>query len=234
MTAGHAPRDARRMATTTVLQRARSETTTDSRVSTADLVRLSGVALVLAGILMAFFPILHPNHDPAGFANPIWVPVHLMPATSMILAILGLCGLLARQLTAAGRLGVVGFALAVVGSGMILMGSDVEAFIIPFVGLHAPELMQGPPPAGWMEAEMLGDLIFGIGYLMLGIATFRAGALPRAAGALLAVGGLGVAFGAAVSQFVAQPLLLGALLFGLAQVWIGYALWSDPGAGHAR
>lgn len=229
MTAGHLPRDARCMATTTVIRGAHVSATTDSRVSTADLVRLSGVGLILAGILIAFFPILHPNHDPAGFANPMWVPVHLMPAASMILAILGLSGLLARQLTAAGRLGVAGFAIAVLGSGMILMGSDVEAFLIPFVGLHAPELMQGPPPGGWMEAQMLGDLTIGIGYLMLGIATFRAGVLPRAAGALLAVGGLGLGFGAAVGPFLPQPLLLGALLFGIAQVWIGYALWSDPG-----
>lgn len=197
-------------------------------ISAAALIGLSGLGMILAGILMAFFPILHPNHDPAGFTSPLWVPVHWMPAASMILALFGLVGLLARQLAHAGRLGVIGFAVAFVGSALILTDTDVEAFILPFVAQNATALMEGPPPPGWNESFALAALILGIGYLLLGIATARAGVLPRGAGVSLALGGLALGLGIVGSSFLPPLLLAGALLFGLALAWVGYALWAEP------
>jgi hypothetical protein len=219
---------------TAVIAQQRTRADNASSVSTGALVRLSGIAAILAGVLIAFFPILHPNHDSAGYVNPIWIPVHYLPAVSMILAVFGLFGLLARQLVAAGRLGVVGCVVAVVGSELIITGTQVEAFIIPFVGVHAPQLLQGPPPPGWPEAGMLGFLVLTIGYVVLGIATFRAGILPRGAAVLLAIGGVGLGFGWAVSMFLPQALVVGALMFGLSLAYIGYALWSDPRPGQSR
>ncbi len=149
---------------TTVMQRAHSEAAARSGVSTAELIRLSGLGLILAGILIAFFPILHPNHDPAGYANPIWVPVHLMPAGMAVLALFGLVGTFARQGERNGRFGVVSFVTAIVGTALLLTGTDVEAFIIPFIGLNAPQVMEGPPPVGQMVAWGAAGLVFAIGY----------------------------------------------------------------------
>ncbi|MDQ6672806.1 MAG: hypothetical protein M3069_19025 [Chloroflexota bacterium] len=216
------------MATATVIQRTHTQDAAARRVSTSDLIRLSGLGLVLAGLLIAFFPILHPNHDPAGYANPIWVPVHLMPTGMAVLALFGLMSLFARQGERNGRFGVVAFVAAILGTALLLTGTDVEAFIIPFIGLNAPQVMDGPPPIGQIIAWAAAGLIFAVGYVLQGIAVIRAGVLPRAAGALLVVGGLGLGIGAATTGMLPPVLLLGSLLFGMALAWLGYSLWSEP------
>ena len=216
------------MATATIIQRTRSETTAAHRVSASDLIRMSGLGLILAGVLIAFFPILHPNHDAAGYASLIWVPVHLMPAGMAVLALFGLVGLFARQDQRNGRFGVVAFVAAMLGTALLLTGTDVEAFIIPFVGLNAPQVMEGPPPIGQLIAWATAGLVFAVGYMLQGIAVIRAGVLPRGAGALVAVGGAGLGIGAATTGMLPPVLLLGALLFGMALAWVGYSLWSEP------
>ena len=216
------------MATTTVIQRTHSEDVAAHGVSTAELIRLSGLGLTLGGILIAFFPILHPNHDPAGYANPIWVPVHLMPAGMAVLALFGLVGMFARQGERNGRFGATAFVAAMVGTALLLTDTDVEAFIIPFLGLTAPQVMEGPPPIGQLMAWAAASLVFAVGYVLQGIAVIRAGVLPRGAGALLAVGGVGLGIGAAATGMLPPVLFVGALLFGLALAWVGYSLWTEP------
>lgn len=222
------------MATATIVQRTHSTEAASRRVATTDLIRLSGLGLILGGVLIAFFPILHPNHDPAGYANPIWVPVHMMPTAMAVLALYGLVGIFARQGERNGRFGTVAFIVAMLGTALMLTGTDVETFIIPFIGLSAPQVMEGPPPIGQMLAWAAASLVFAIGYILEGIAVIRAGVLPRGAGALLALGGLVLGIGAAATGMLPPVLLLGALLFGFALAWTGYALWSNPEAGHAR
>ena len=118
--------------------------------------------------------------------------------------------------------------------GWISWDPPRHAFIIPFIGLNAPQVMEGPPPVGQMVAWGAAGLVFAIGYVLQGIAVMRVGVLPRGAGGLLAVGGLVFGISAAASGMLPPVLLLGALLFGMALAWIGYALWSDAQAGHAR
>ena len=116
-----------------------------------------------------------------------------------------------------------------VGTALLLTGTDVEAFIIPFIGLNAPQVLDGPPPLGQLLAWTTAGLAFAVGYALQGIAVIRAGVLPRGAGALLAVGSVVFGIGAAATGMLPPVLLLGALLFGSALAWIGYSLWSEPG-----
>lgn len=199
----------------------------DSGFSTTSLIRLSGLALILGGLLVAFFPVLHPNHDPAGYASPIWVPVHLMPAAMAVLALFGLMGIFARQGERNGRFGTLALVAAVVGTALSLTGTDVETFIFPFLGLNAPQVMEGPPPVGQLLAWGISGLAFAIGYLLQGIAIIRAGVLARGAGALLGVSGLGFGVAAGAGGMLPPVLLVGALGFGLALAWVGYSLWSE-------
>ncbi|HLZ26559.1 MAG TPA: hypothetical protein VKV73_04485 [Chloroflexota bacterium] len=212
---------------TAIASPARASSVPANSVSAAGLINLSGLSLVLAGVLIAFFPILHPNHDAAGFVNPIWVPVHWIPAIGMILAQFGLIGLLARQVERGGRLSVIGFAAAFVGSALLLTGTDVEAFVLPFLGLNQPLPVHGPPP-GQLMAWTLSGLVFTVGYALQGVAVIRAQVLPRAAGGLLTVGGIIFGIAAAAPGMLPPVLFLGALLFGMALAWIGYMLWSEP------
>lgn len=195
------------------------------------LIRWSGLGTIVAGALVAIFPLVHPNHDAAGYTSAIWVPAHLTPHVGAVLALFGLVGLLARQLERAGWFGVVGFVTAFIGTASLLTGAMIEAFIIPFMGLQTPDVVDGPPPPGVGEAFMTISVLFAVGYVVLGIATARAGVLPRSVGILLAVGGAALMFGdmIATGLFGNENLWgISFALFGAALAWLGYSLWSDP------
>ena len=53
------------------------------------LIRWSGVGPMVAGLLFALFPLLHPNHDAVGYQSAIWVPAHLMPNLGALLMLFG-------------------------------------------------------------------------------------------------------------------------------------------------
>jgi hypothetical protein len=211
---------------------ARAEPRQKAAVSPARLVRWSGAGTILAGVLLALFPLLHPNHDPVGYRSPVWIPVHAMAHVGLLLLLFGLVGLLARQLDRAGRLGVAGFVAAFVGTAMQISGAQVELFVFPFLGLNAPQLLEGEPPAGFVEMQMLTGLAILVGFVVLGVATARAAVLPRGVGVLLAIGGAAFVVGQALNEgptpAVPAAFTMGAGLFGVALVWLGYALWADP------
>jgi hypothetical protein len=207
-------------------------------LSPSILIRWSGLGTIVAGALVTTLPLVHPNHDAAGYTSAIWVPAHLMPHAGAVLALFGLVGLLARQLERAGWLGVFGFVTAFIGTASLLTGAMVEAFIIPFIGLQTPDVVDGPPPPGIGEAFMTISILFAVGYVVLGVATARAGVLPRSVGVLLAVGAAALMFGDTVATGVFGNENLwgvGFALFGAALAWLGYTLWSDPSLiGDAR
>jgi hypothetical protein len=193
------------------------------------LIRASGLATLIGGILFALFPLLHPDHDLAAFTGPIWVPVHLMPNVGAMLTLFGLVGLLARQLDRAGLFGVVAFVVAFLGTASFLMGTMIELFMIPFMGIQNPAFEEGPPPPGVGEAFMVIGLLLAIGHLLLGVATYHARVLPRSVGALMIVGSVSMLSLEKIGALVLESdalWILGPVLFGAGVAWLGYALWS--------
>ena len=186
------------------------------------LIRWSGLPTILAGVLIALFPFLHPPHDPEGYRSAAWAPVHLMPYIGLVLALLGLMGLFAGQLQRGGRLGLTGFLTAFIGAALTLTGAAQEAFDLPFIAAQAPQLAEGEPPG--LPFLIFTSVLFSLGFILLGIAIARAGVFPRAAGVLLAVSAPVWAF--------AGPLLpewvftVGSVLFAIGLVWLGSTLWA--------
>lgn len=209
---------------------------TGGSVSPTALIRWSGIGTILAGILLPLYPLLHPDHDAAGYKSAAWIPVHSMSNVAMLLLLFGLTGLLARQLHHAGRLGVVGYVVAFVGTAMVLTHAQVELWVTPFIGLNAPQLMEGRPPPAMPVILMLTALVSLVGYLTLGIATVRARVLPQGIGALLAVGGPAFVIGYFLGQVPVPDSVRMALVtvFGLALVWLGWELWAGLGRARAR
>jgi hypothetical protein len=193
------------------------------------LIRAGGLSAIVGGLGFVLFPLLHPNHDAAGYASWIWLPAHMLPNVGAILVLFGLVGLLARQLERAGKLGVVGFVVAFFGTASFVMGAMIEAFIIPFMGLQNPMFEEGPPPPGIGEAFMTITVLFTVGYVILGIATYRAAVLPRSVGTLLVIGAVAwMGFEQIGALLLGSDALwaIGPVLMGAGLCWLGYSLWS--------
>jgi drug/metabolite transporter (DMT)-like permease len=133
---------------------------------------------------------------------------------ALMVILLVLVGIFARQLQRAGRVGLAGFLTAFVGTAMLLLEGREHRF--------SPDFGVGMPLELW--ELILASLVFSVGYVLLGAAIARAGVLPRGAGILLAVGGPVVAFSPPIE--VPAVLIVAHALFGLGLVWSGYALWT--------
>ena len=124
-------------------------------------------------------------------------------ASAQFLVLLGgLVGLHARQKTHYGNLGKWGFFAAFAGVAMAGVANPSEHCLrLGFLGL----------------AWLLGVLAMSVGCLLVGIATIRAKVLPSWCGWALIIGSLGLWLLAENGS---------AVLFGVAWVAVGYALWS--------
>jgi hypothetical protein len=197
-----------------------------SAIDVDQLIRWSGLTLVVAGLLFGLFPFAHPNHDPEGFTGARWLPAHLMPNVGAIVALFGLIGVFARQFRTAGWLGVVAFVASIIGTASFVSGLMIEAFIIPYMSMAFPEVVQDDtPPPGIGEAFLVIRMLFMLGFILLGLAVMRARVFPRGVGVLLIVATLLNSFG---DMLVGEAAFyLGSVMFGIALGWLGYALWSD-------
>ena len=199
-------------------------------MSTANLIRWSGLISILAGALYALAAILHPvGEDIAAYTSPNWVTAHLVYWVSAILMLFGLVGLYARQVEKIRWLGLVGFVLAFIGTVFVSSIFFMVSTVIPLIAAETPALFDraATPSTVTVLVVVLG---FSLGYILFSVATMRAGVLPRWSGLLLIIG---------VSFFMISeaPLFdrtlshvivtVGDVVFGLGLAWMGYALWSE-------
>jgi hypothetical protein len=199
-------------------------------MTSSRIIRWSGLALLLAGLLIAIPFLFHPSDaDPQAVLNSAWVPVHSLLLVGALLGLFGLIGLYGAQAEVVGALGLVGFILNFVGIALVVAALVLEAFVIPVIAASAAgqALLD---PAGPLFGGTLGlvFLLMGVsmalGTILLGFATARAAVLPRWAGVLLLVGGPLLAFTPPLPLIAGQ---IGAVLMGTSFVWLGYAIWSS-------
>ena len=211
--------------------------TTPDDVRGRRLDRWSGGCLMAAGVLL-LSTAPHPDVFESTFAEaaldtPFWVAMHTALLVSAVLSVGGLVGLYAAHADRLGRLGAVGVALAVVGLVMAACVFYFEAFLLPVVARHDPELFawDGPLVASW--GVRLGALagLWLIGLVMVGFALSRSGVVPRAAAWSLA--GTAAAFALLEGPFVPVLGPLATLAFAGGHVWVGAALWVGPGRAGA-
>ena len=210
-----------------------TEQNNNGTLGSSSLIRWSGLALLVAGVLSIGAVPFHPSDaDPGGVLSPIWLPVHFLFGLAFVLSLFGLVGLHLRQADKAGLLGLIGFGMTFVGSA-VLVGvlGILEAYILPAIAASdaAPKLLD---PAGPLFGGGLGQLILivsivmALGSILLGAAIVRAGVLPRWAGVLLIVGGPLAALWPPLPQIAGT---IGIMLFGLGYAWLGYTLLMQQG-----
>jgi hypothetical protein len=141
---------------------------------------------------------------------------------AMIALLFALTGLYLRQADAAGRLGLIGYVLAFVGTTLVAGDWWFETFIVPQIAAVAPQVMTGAIGGSMAVGAVATFILFAVGWTIFGIATFRANVYPRPAAVLLIIGGaVGVL---ALSTPYQVPL---AIAIG----WIGYSLMQSERGG---
>jgi hypothetical protein len=206
-------------------------------MNTTNLIRWSGIAAMGAGILFIVIQTIHPFDVLSSVTTGRWVITHALGVAMCLLGLLGVTGLYARQVKAAGWLGLAGYLLLTLFYALTLAFQFIEAVIVPLLATAAPTFVEGwlAIPSGHASAINLGALPaiytltgFGgyvLGGLLFGIATFRARILPRWAGGLLAFAAVSPPL---LSWLLPHPLdRILAVPMGLALAWLGYALWSE-------
>lgn len=202
-------------------------------MSTKDLSRWSGIACILAGLLIVLTTLVHPSRETPEIIleqELRLVTAHWLGTFFGGFLLLGLPGLYAAQSERAGRLGLVSFLMLFFGMVFGTVSSNY-GFIAPVLAAQAPAMLDAinayPPVAALNGLWIVG---FFLGFIFFGIATLRARVLPRQAGILMAIGSPLQLVGGVLSQLVFEALfivvILGSLALGLGLAWAGYSLWS--------
>lgn len=199
-------------------------------MSTRSLYRLSGVALVVGGLLSGLSYLLRPAVSaPVDlYTHPLFPVVSGLALAGALLLLLSLPGMYARQAARAGRLGLAGFLLFSTGLAAFDVGSNalynfIPRYLIENAGLVDWFVAEGGFESrlggGFMIYFLVGFMAINLGTILYGIATFRARVYPRAAALLIALA-IPVTFVlSAVPGIGDRPLVL--LFAGL--IWCG--LW---------
>jgi len=186
----------------------------------SNLIRLGGLAAVLAGTLLVLAELLYlviglaPPSGPEYFMTVSYALQVGFFLLGGLLLLAGLVGLYTSQSEAVGVLGLVGFAVALLGTGMILGFFWDNAFATPALAQTAPDVLEVGAPTLVNLGVVLSFVLFALGWILFGVATLRAGVYPRAAAVVLAVGAL----------LAAIPMPFSFILFAVAVAWLGIAL----------
>jgi hypothetical protein len=207
-------------------------------MTSSTLIRWSGFALLLGGVLTVLFGlVLYPTGGGEGAHRTqgvFWVPAHTVHAISGILLLFGLLGLYARQASTTGRLGLLGFALAFAGTALYVVTGAITAFVMPIVGHLDPAALEQDGAflgsAAIRAVFLSSNVLLAPGYVLVGLATLRPALLPRPAAFMTIVG-------AALANIPVQPfgpmpwivVITALLILGVGLAWLGHALWAGAG-----
>lgn len=136
------------------------------------------------------------------------------------LLVFGLIALYIYQMETAGRLGVVGFVISMLGTVLLTASAWYQLFVLPAMATEVPAFTEAARAAEVGQLLTLGLLIpilaQVIGWVVFGLATYRARVFPRWVAVALVVG--------ALLLFVPVPGI--PVVFQLAVASMGFLLFS--------
>jgi hypothetical protein len=186
---------------------------------------LGGVAGMLFSVLLAPSGGVTGAHRAHGAT---WMPAHSLHTLSALFLLFGVSGLYARLAPSSGRVGLVGFVSAFLGTALFVATGVLTAYVFPAVASPAPDALEAG--GALLSGPVLGvfgltTLLLSVGYALLGAQALRDRGLPRG-GALALIAGA-VVLAVPVEPFGPLPwagLIAGGLLSTVGQIWLGYAL----------
>jgi hypothetical protein len=168
-------------------------------MSSSNLIRLGGLATMLAGVMLILstIPILIGviGSDLSKLAEEATTGTYALLTRLGVLAVIllqgGLVGLYAYRSEAMGVLGLVGFVAAFLGTAMALGYAWADAFVVPAVAELDPGRLGPIYNIGtWGGARFLTRVLFALGWFVFGLATYQARAYPSWAAGVLMAGGI--------------------------------------------
>ena len=197
------------------------------------LLRLSGLALVLAAVLfvaaeLLAFSLIVEQGDSYDFRRIATTGTFFLQSFLTLFAgallLGGLVGFYARQSEAAGRLGFVGFSSAFFGTILVVGSFYATTLVAPMVAMEAPAFFDSPL-SGFLQVWLpFSFTVLAFSWLLLAVATVRTHVYSRTASWFLLAG--------AVVALVPFPLTN--LPFETALAYIGFVLLTTPNAPHHR
>ncbi len=109
---------------------------------------------------------------------------------AMYALLIALTGLYAMQATVAGRLGLIGYLVAALGTLLVAGDWWYESFVVPLITAQAPELLKTAITGSILIGAVATFGSFALGWVLFGIASYRAGVFPRGASILMVIGGI--------------------------------------------
>ncbi|MBI3241517.1 MAG: hypothetical protein HYZ49_04400 [Chloroflexi bacterium] len=197
-------------------------------MSTSQLSRWSGLALIIGGLILGIATVIHPDdaNDPGAVTTSYWTMLHIVLLIGNVIAIPGLLGLYVHVAKRAGWLGLIGFLLNWLGILLFLPLFFFEAFVLPPIAADQAGVAL-LDPAGPLFSGALGvyflafAIIFAVGQVLFGAALSRASVPNRWVGWLFIL----VAPGPFVPPLPHIVLQATGLALIITYVLCGYAVW---------
>lgn len=203
----------------------------------ASFIRRSGLALIGAGALVvivnvALTPLLPRGGSFADTASSTaFVWRQSLSAIAAILLMFGSIGVYLCQIGRAGRFAATAFAMALMGSALLLATEWTQIFEVRDLAIRAPDTLNRLDAEG-IALDDVGALIafsvLTVGWIALAAVSRRSGLFPRHAPTLVIAGFFATPFLSAVLP----PLVAGAIgntVLGCGWIWMGRSMQSlDP------
>jgi hypothetical protein len=203
-------------------------------MSKENMIRWSGLFLILAGVCMVLGTIVHPSKEtPQTILSQETrlIAGHWLLTFYCAFLLLGLPGVYAYRSRELGRLGLAGFLLLIFGTLFYAVSSDY-GFNAPVLARLAPQTLDAInayTPVMFMDGLFV--ILLFVGFILFGIAVQRSRVLPAWSGILIASGWTLFMIMAPLALFVYEPLwilaILGTVILGMGLGWVGYALFSE-------
>lgn len=206
-------------------------------MNTQSFYRISGLALVVGGVLSFVFRLVSAFFygDTTTYANqPINILADFGLAAATILLLFGLPGVYASRAQALGILGLIGMALVFMAGIMLgVFGNLMGAMVDPWLATQAPNLANSFGPPAFFAFFNVEEVLLVVGTILLAIPLLRGQVSPRWIGIALL---LSVVIGSAGFFLFAIPTSLASSLMGqvapllllVALASLGYQTWSKP------
>jgi len=200
-------------------------------MNTSTIIRYSGIAAMVSGILYIATQLTHPANDPSTVNTTMWAIAHAISLGFSAIGLIGITGIYAKQAKQAGIIGLIGYLMFFFALVLLTNFVFFEAFFLPHLIEEAPTftgeffaIFDNTSTLSTINAlNGINGLLYIVGGTLFGVATIRAGVFPRWAAIIFTIGTLGALTGI-VDQSIAR---LTTYILGLGLFWLGFALLVD-------